>query len=621
RLSDSEIRELATEIRQFLVETVSRTGGHLAPNLGVVELTIAIHLALDMPRDKVVWDVGHQSYVHKLLTGRRGAFLSLRQEGGISGFPRREESVYDSFGTGHSSTSISAALGMALARDISGDRDYACVAVIGDGALAGGMAFEAMNDAGHIGTDLIVILNDNEMSISRSVGALAGYLGNLRTDPRVQRLKGGLEHVLTRVPLVGQPLARLADNVKKGVKSLVVPGMLFEELGFMYIGPIDGHNIRAVKRAIEHAKRVGGPVLVHAVTRKGKGYAPAEADPSRFHGTAPFDVRTGKPVGEDVRTFTSYFGEFMVRAAEVNPKVVGITAAMKDGTGLSEFARVCAGRFFDVGIAEQHAVTLAAGLASQGMRPVVAVYSTFLQRAYDQVVHDVALQRIPVMLALDRAGIVGEDGYTHQGSFDVALLRHVPNMVLMAPKDEAELMRMLHTGLELDSPCAVRYPRSEARGVPVAFPLEPLEVGRGEVLREGGDCAIFALGPMVWPALEAARLLSGRGISCAVVNARFVKPLDTDLLLRVAESTGTVLTVEDACLPGGFGSAVLEALAEAGMSDVALSRLGIPDRFVEHGTRQEILSKIGLDARGIASAVQGMLASRSTGGGKYASQG
>ncbi len=622
KLSDRQVGQLAAEIRQYIIDTVSRTGGHLAPNLGVVELTIAIHLALDCPRDKVIWDVGHQSYVHKLLTGRCGGFSSLRQQGGISGFPRPDESPYDCFATGHSSTSISAALGMARARDLAGD-DYTVLAVIGDGSFAAGMAFEAMNDAGHANTPLNVIQNDNEMSISRSVGGLASYLGSVRANPWRRQFRSAVQQAVLRIPVIGPALRALGHSIKRSIKSLLLRGMLFEELGFMYIGPIDGHNVRAVRRAIEDARQAGGSVLIHVITRKGLGYAPAEANPARFHGTGPFDVHTGEAMPDERKSFTSHFGDFMVHAGAADDRVVAITAAMTDGTGLRGFSQRFPDRFFDVGIAEQHAVTMAAGLAAGGRRPVVAIYSTFLQRAYDQVHPVVAIGNLPVVFAIDRAGIVGEDGYTHQGAFDVAFMRHIPGMTVMSPKDEAELYSMMQAALQHPGPCAVRYPRSSATGMGVQYPAEPVEMGRAEVIRDGRHCAIFALGPMVWRALEASRILSARGVSCAVVNARFVKPFDRSMLVQYASSTGMIITCEDAALPGGLGSAVLEALAQEGMSDVRAVSLGIPDRFIEHGRRDAILAQLGLDARGIAAAALKVLSERSdanpSGGGIRAS--
>ncbi len=622
KLSEDEIRQLAEEIRRYLVNTVSRTGGHLAPNLGVVELTIAIHMALDCPRDKIVWDVGHQSYVHKLLTGRREAFSTLRQQGGISGFPKPSESKYDSFATGHSSTSISAALGMALARDKAG-QDHTVLAVIGDGSLGGGMAFEALNHAGHTKTDLIVILNDNEMSISRSVGALAGVLGSARTHPSRRRFRSGFHRFVMGIPIIGKAIQAAGHRLKKSVKSFVLPGMVFEELGFTYLGPIDGHNIRAVRRAIEDARRARGPVMIHAITRKGKGYAPAEQNPAMFHGTGPFAVETGIQVSGGQPTFTSYFTEFMMRAAREDDRIVAITAAMAEGTGLRSFAEAFPDRFYDVGIAEQHAITFAAGLASAGLRPVVAIYSTFLQRAYDQIVHDVALQGLPVVFAVDRAGIVGEDGATHQGVFDLGYMRQIPGMVVMAPRDGLELCSMFAVALEHGGPSAIRYPKASGLGPDGVHPAGRIHFGRAEVVRDGTDCSVFAVGSMVWPALEASRILSTRGVSCAVVNPRFVKPIDVDTLIHYAKNTGMVITCEDSCLVGGFGSAVLESLSEAGLSDVRVVRLGVPDDFVGHGKRDIVLSDLGLDAKGIADAVLRAVGvdegKSSAGGGLYVS--
>lgn len=622
KLSESEISQLAEEIRHYLVDTVSRTGGHLAPNLGVVELTIAIHLALDCPRDKIVWDVGHQSYVHKLLTGRREAFGTLRQQGGMSGFPKPSESKYDSFATGHSSTSISAALGMALARD-KARQDHTVLAVIGDGALGGGMAFEALNHAGHAKTDLIVILNDNEMSISRSVGALAGVLGSARTHPSRRRFRSGFHRFVMGIPIIGKAIRAAGHRLKKSVKSFVLPGMVFEELGFTYLGPIDGHNVRVVRRAIEDAKRARGPVLIHAITRKGKGYAPAEQNPAKFHGTGPFVVETGIQVSGGQSTFTSYFSEFMMRAGREDDRIVAITAAMAEGTGLRSFAEAFPDRFYDVGIAEQHAVTFAAGLASAGLRPVVAIYSTFLQRAYDQIVHDVALQGLPVVFAVDRAGIVGEDGATHQGVLDLGYLRQIPGMTVMAPKDGAELCNMFKLALEHDGPSAIRYPKAAGSGIDGGRSTSRIHLGKAEVLRDGTDCTIFAVGPMAGRALEASRILSTRGVSCAVVNPRFVKPIDVHTLRHYAETTRTIITCEDSCLAGGFGSAVLESMLEAGLSDVHVVRLGVPDDFVGQGIRDVVLSDLGLDAKGIVDAVLRTASVKgsksSSGGGLYVS--
>ncbi|NLW07104.1 MAG: 1-deoxy-D-xylulose-5-phosphate synthase [Clostridia bacterium] len=607
KMSLKELELLAGEIRQELIGSVSRTGGHLAANLGVVELTLALHAVFNLPEDKLIWDVGHQCYVHKMLTGRLHKFDSLRQYGGLSGFPKRAESPYDVFNTGHSSTSISAALGFALARDLNKE-NYHVAAVIGDGALTGGMAFEAMNHAGHLKTNLIVVLNDNEMSIASPVGGLAAYLSRLRTDPMYSRGKEELESLLNRVPHVGPRVLKIIDRLKDALKYLVVPGMLFEELGFTYLGPIEGHNIGRLKEVLQHARSTKGPVLVHVVTTKGKGYRPAETLPEYFHGVGSFDPETGQVLNKGgPPSYTSVFGAELVRQGEKDSSLVAITAAMPDGTGLTPFARRFPGRFYDVGIAEQHAVTLAAGLAAAGLKPVVAIYSTFLQRCIDQVIHDVALMELPVVLALDRAGVVGEDGETHQGVFDLALLRCVPGMVLMAPKDEQELRHMLVTALQHQGPAALRYPRGAGQGVPLTGPALPLPLGKGEVLRRGNDAAILALGPQVYNALAAAEALAGLGIDCAVINPRFVKPLDEDLILEWAERTGHLLTVEEHVLAGGFGSAVLELLGNRGRENVRLRRLGIKDEFVPQGKAAVVREKLGLSAAGIEREVLQLL--------------
>lgn len=603
KLSLSQLEKLAEEIRSELINTVSKTGGHLAPNLGVVELTIALHRVFDSPRDKIVWDVGHQAYVHKLLTGRKEQFASLRQQGGLAGFPKREESIHDVFNTGHSSTSVSAALGLALARDLHKE-DYHVVAVIGDGALTGGMAFEALNMAGDRKSNIIVILNDNEMSIAENVGALSTYLTRMRTDPKYYKGKEELEQLLRRIPTIGPTVLKAMERVKDSFKHLVVPGMLFEELGFTYLGPIDGHNLGAVKKVLWDAKDLHGPVLVHVITKKGRGYKPAEQNPDKFHGTGPFEVSTGAASGGGGPVaYTEVFGKCLVQLAKENVKILAITAAMPGGTGLNRFAREIPHRFFDVGIAEQHAVTMAAGLAIEGFKPVVAIYSTFLQRAYDQVLHDVCLQNLPVVFALDRAGLVGEDGPTHHGVFDYAFLRHIPNMVIMAPKDENELQNMLKTAVEHNGPIALRYPRGAGMGVPLEQVSHTLPIGKGEVLREGKDYTILAVGSMVYPAFEAAELLAKQGIEATVVNCRFVKPLDEALILDKVQATKHVLTVEEHVLQGGFGSAVLELLEANGINDVKVKRLGIPDEFVEHATPNQLREKYGLTAKGIVETV------------------
>ncbi len=602
-----ELERLAAEIREAIVETVSRTGGHLAPSLGVVELTIAIHAVFRSPEDRIIWDVGHQSYAHKLLTGRLGRFATLRQGGGISGFPRRSESPHDAFGTGHSGTSISAASGMAAARDILGE-SRKVVAVIGDGSMTCGEAFEGLNQVGHVKQDLVVVLNDNEMSISPNVGALSSYLNRKMTGHVPTRARDELVRFLKGLPGVGEQVARVARRLEESVKALVVPGLLFEELGFRYVGPIPGHDVGPLVETLRNVRdEFRKPVLVHVVTKKGRGYPPAEREPSRYHGVGPFDPETGElqRVAEPP-SYTAVFGRALLREAAREPGLVAITAAMADGTGLAPFAAEHPGRFFDVGIAEGHAVTFAAGLAAGGLRPVVAIYSTFLQRGYDQVVHDVCLQGLPVIFALDRGGLVGDDGPTHHGVFDFAYLRHVPGIVVAAPKDEAELAVLLRTALEHPGPFALRYPRGAGLGVPVPDDPLPVPVGSWETLREGGDLAILAVGRCVAPALEAAAILEAEGRAAGVVNARFVKPLDL-VCLEAAAATGRVLTVEEGALAGGFGAAVLEHLADRGLAAVRVARAGIGDAFVEHGTQGDLRAAAGIDAAGIAAAARRLL--------------
>jgi len=599
-LTPEQLGELAGEIRTRMIDIVSRTGGHLAASLGAVELAVAIHSVFESPKDKIVWDVGHQAYAHKLLTARRDRFGTLRQAGGISGFPRRSESEHDAFDTGHGSTAIAAGAGMAKARDLSGE-DYAVVSVVGDGAMSGGMAFEALNLAGHLGTGLVVVLNDNQMSISRNVGALASYLGRLRTDPHYLRAKTDFEGLVSKLPL-GDSLLEAVDRFKDGVKQLLISGMLFEELGFTYLGPIDGHSLPDLIDALKQARALSQPVLIHAITQKGKGYVHAENDAAKWHRTGAFDIDTGEPVSASSGlSYTHVFGATMVSLAERDPRLVAITAAMRAGTGLQEFAERFPDRFFDVGMAEQTAVTFAAGLASQGMRPVAAVYSTFLQRGYDQIVHDVALPRLPVILALDRAGLVGEDGPTHHGVFDLAYLRHIPGLAVMAPKDLSELAAMLKTAVELEGPSAIRYPRGEGTNPPEGDP-EAIPLGKAELLREGDSVAVVALGSMVAPALGAARTLSEQGIEAAVVNARFAKPLDVELIGELARTCGRVVTMEENTVAGGFGSAVAELLHQQRIGAPVLC-LGIPDGFVDHGSREELLAGIGLDAESIARKI------------------
>ena len=604
-----ELSQLARELRRYIIDTVSKTGGHLAPSLGTVELTLALHRSFDCPEDKIVWDVGHQAYAHKILTGRREAFAGLRQKGGITGFPKREESVYDAFGTGHSSTSISAALGMAAARDIAGEH-YRIAAVIGDGALTGGEAFEGLNNAGTLGKDIIVILNDNGMSIAPNVGAMSEYLSRFRVAPGYHRAKQDIKNFLKSIPHIGERVYRTAEHIKDGVRSALVPGGLFTDMGFHYIGPLDGHNIALLLDVFEQAKQLKGPLLIHVETCKGKGYAPAEKAPDKFHGIGRFDVADGttlKKAGAKP-TYTSVFGKALLEAAEEDADVVAITAAMPDGTGLRTFGEKYPTRFFDVGIAEQHATTFAAGLAAAGRKPVLALYSTFAQRAYDQILHDVCLQNLHVVFALDRAGFVGEDGATHHGVFDYSYLRHLPNMKVLAPKDENELGRMLKTALSLEGPVALRYPRGEGIGASLEEPFTPLESLAAEVLEEEGEIAILAVGSMVDAAQKTAKLLKEEGLSAAVVNMRTVKPLDEELLHRMAHEKKMLVTVEENALAGGFGSAVLEALADAGLL-VPVVRFGIGDAFIEQGKPQELLEMAGLlpeqMARSILTAWKG----------------
>lgn len=598
----AQMQKLAEEIRQEIIATVAENGGHLAPSLGVVELTLALHYVLNSPIDKIIWDVGHQSYAHKLLTGRYKEFGTLRKTGGISGFPRPTESTHDAFGTGHSSTSISAALGMAVARDLNGD-DYSVVAVIGDGAMTGGMSYEALNHAGHLKKDLIVVLNDNEMSIAQNVGAMSGYLNRLRTDPMYSKGKEEMEQVLRKVP-VGPTLLRLIDKIKDSLKYLVVPGMIFEELGFFYLGPIDGHDIKALTESLQRAKAIKGPVLMHVLTKKGKGYKPAEDNPDKFHGIGPFNVVSGEIEKKNAPlSYTEVFSRTMVRLADKERKLLAITAAMPGGTGLTKFAQIYPDRFFDVGIAEQHGVTLAAGLATAGYRPVVAIYSTFLQRAYDQILHDVCLPNLPVTFAIDRAGIVGEDGPTHHGLFDLAYLGAIPNIIIMAPAHENELQHMLATAIECHCPVAIRYPRGEGIGCKMDQELKLLPIGKAEVLREGADLTLLAVGSMVRRAEEVAETLSGFGFEATVINARFVKPLDEEIILKYAGITGKVYTMEEHVLKNGFGNAVLNLLSEKGKKGIVTHCFGIPDCFVEHGNSALLTEKYGLSVEQIVQVI------------------
>jgi 1-deoxy-D-xylulose-5-phosphate synthase len=599
-LSTARLEELAAELRQEIINTVTITGGHLASNLGVVELTIALHRVFDSPRDKIIWDVGHQSYVHKLLTGRRRQFNTLRQYGGLSGFTSRDESEHDPFGAGHASTSISAALGMAVARDLTGD-NYSVIAVIGDGAITAGMAYEAMNQAGHLGTRLIVILNDNGMSISPTVGALSKLLNRARFDQRIGKAKRRSEKIITTLPL-GNKIWRFSQRLEARFKDLFAPTPLWEALGFTYIGPIDGHNIGELEKVLTQAKNyTTRPILVHVLTTKGKGYTPAETNAVYFHGVPAKNNNNGT-----IPTYSEVFAQTMLRLARQEPRLIVVTPAMPEGNCLSVVEAEFPQRVFDVGICEQHAVTFAGGMATQGYLPVVAIYSTFLQRAFDQVIHDICLQNLPVVFAIDRGGIVGDDGKTHQGTFDISYLTMVPQLVVAAPKDENELQHLLYTAIKLGRPMAVRYPRCPGLGVALDNELHELPVGKGEVLTYGEDTVILALGTSVAPSLEAAAELSAKGIKTTVVNVRFAKPLDTELINDLASHIKRFVTVEENVLTGGLGSSVAKLLQESGYHDVAVKNIGIPDEFIEHGTQAILRSKYNLDAQGIAQKVREM---------------
>jgi 1-deoxy-D-xylulose-5-phosphate synthase len=604
-LSLEELKVLAGELRDRIIHTVSMNGGHLASNLGVVELTIALHRVFNSPEDKIVWDVGHQSYSHKLLTGRRDRFSTIRKEKGISGFPRMSESEYDAFGTGHSSTSISAALGIAEGRDRQGE-NFKVIAVIGDGAMTAGLAFEGLNHAGHLKKDIIVILNDNEMSISKNVGALSAYMNRILTGDFYRRFKRETKSFLEGIPRFGGPVAKMAQKAEGTLKGLILPGILFEELGFDYVGPIDGHNIEMLVDTLKRILPSSAPTLVHVITRKGKGYEFSEKDPCIFHGIGPFEPETGSEINSrEGLSYSAAFGGVLSDLAGEDKRVVAISAAMKEGTGLECFAEKYPDRFYDVGIAEPHAVTFAAGLATRGLRPVVALYSTFLQRAYDEIIHDVCLQKLPVIFAVDRAGIVGEDGPTHNGLFDISFLRHIPNLVVMAPKDGSELRLMLELAMKLEGPSAIRYPRGRVPDTAVSN--SPLDFGKAELLRDGTDVALIAAGGSVLPALSAAGRLEKLGVKAVVVNARFVKPLDRELLLSVAARIPRIITIEENVLEGGFGSAVLECISDAGLTNVWVRRLGIPDVFVEQGNPQGLRAKYGIDEEGIFLAALSMI--------------
>ncbi|MBI3374237.1 MAG: 1-deoxy-D-xylulose-5-phosphate synthase [Betaproteobacteria bacterium] len=601
KLDRRHLKQLADELRAYVLECVSRTGGHLSSNLGTVELTIALHYVFNTPEDRIVWDVGHQTYAHKILTGRREAMATLRQLEGISGFPRRAESNYDTFGTAHSSTSISAALGMAVAAKLKGGRDEKrrrAIAVIGDGAMSAGMAFEAMNNAGAMDADLLVILNDNEMSISPPVGALNNYLARLFSGHLYDTARRTGKSMLRVVP----PILELAKRAEEHAKGMVTPSTLFEEFGFNYIGPIDGHDLDGLVPTLENISRLDGPQFLHVITRKGQGYKLAEEDPVLYHGPGKFNLAEGFRQSVPAKpSYSQVFGDWLCAMAEREPRLVAITPAMREGSGMVRFSERFPGRYFDVGIAEQHAVTFAAGLACEGMKPVVAIYSTFLQRGYDQLIHDVAIQNLPVVFALDRSGLVGGDGATHNGVFDFAFLRCVPNMTVMVPADENECWRMLNTALDLGSPTAVRYPRGAGPGVAIESDARTLPVGKGEVRRQGRRIALLAFGAMLHPALEAAA-----GLDATVANMRFVKPIDTELLRQIAQTHDVLVTVEEHAVMGGAGSAVSETLAELGIQRRVLN-LGLPDRFIDHGDPAKLLASVGLDAAGIVKSIRGVI--------------
>ncbi len=612
RLTSDELVKLSAEVRRFLLDNVSKTGGHLASNLGCVELTLALHYCFNSPNDRFIWDVGHQAYTHKIVTGRRDLFHTQRQYKGISGFPKRSESPHDAFGAGHSSTSISAGLGMAVAGDLKGS-DNRVIAVIGDGSLTGGMAFEALNQAGHLKKNLIVVLNDNEMSISKNVGSFSSFVSRKLTGGYFRDLKKEMQGLLEQIPAIGGNILKFARRAEHSLKGFLTPGMLFEALGFEYIGPIQGHDLPQMLEIFSNVSSLNEPVLIHVMTTKGKGYEPAELTPELFHGVGPFNHATGAVTAAKASapSYTGIFGQTMLKLAREDEKIIAITAAMPDGTGLTHFATEFPKRFFDVGIAEQHALTFAAGLAVEGFRPVAAIYSTFMQRAYDQVFHDICLQKLPVTLALDRSGVVGDDGPTHHGAFDLSYLRHLPEMTVMAPKDENELQHMLKTAIYSGCPISLRYPRGNGFGIPLDQELREMPIGMGEKLTEGDDLAIIAIGSTVYPAVEAASLLQKKGIMATVINARFVKPLDRKLILTAAERTGHLVTIEENALQGGFGTAILELLSDEGKIDVRVKRIGIPDRFIEQGSQTQLRSDLGLDGAGIAETCEAFLKSPS----------
>jgi 1-deoxy-D-xylulose-5-phosphate synthase len=614
KLERSQLPQVAEEMREQIIEVVSQIGGHFGGNLGAVELTLALHYVFDTPRDQLVWDTGHQTYPHKLITGRRDTFHTIRQHDGISGFCKREESEYDVFNAGHASTSISAALGIAVARDLRKE-DYRVAAIIGDGALSGGMALEGLNQAGHLKRKLLLVLNDNDMSISTNVGAISGYLNRIIKGQTYNELKDLAKGIVDRVPLIGGRLKGLASDMEQLMKQIVVPGLLFEELGFKYLGPYDGHDLNFLIDLFEKWKDYDGPLLVHVITKKGKGYSPAESKPIWSHGVTPFDIKSGEVKKSDKvapPSYTAVFADTLIELARKDPKIVAVTAAMPEGTGLDKFGKAFPERMFDVGIAEEHAVTFCGGMATQGMKPIAAIYSTFLQRAFDQVFHDVTIMDLPVVFALDRGGIAGADGPTHHGIYDMAYLRIFPNMICMAPKDENELRHMLKTAFECGHPASLRYPRGNGTGVAMDPELRSLPIGKGEVLREGDDATIFAIGTEAWPAFAAAELLFRDGIDVAVVNGRFIKPLDDELIFRFCKPGARIITVEEGSLAGGFGSAVMERVQQLEIRDVEFHCIGIPDEYVHHGAQDILRAQFDLHPEGIAARVRRFIAQRNS---------
>ena len=610
QLNKEEKAQLAQELRQLVIETVSETGGHLASNLGVVELTIALLDTFDLPNDVIVWDVGHQTYIHKILTGRKDKISTLRKFNGLAGFPKSVESEYDSFNTGHSSTSISAALGIARARDIKKENNYV-IAVIGDGALTGGMALEALNDAGNSNTNLIVILNDNEMSIAKNVGGISDFLTRIRTRKLYNKSNRYIKNAVSHIPRVGNGIIKFVRKIKYGIKQLIIPNMLFEDLGFKYLGPVDGNNIEDLEEIFKKAKDLEGPILIHAITKKGKGYRPAEENPDKFHSSSAFEIATGMPKKKKGDDYSKIFGKKLVKLAEDNKKIVAVTAAMKDGTGLTEFAEKFPGRFFDVGIAEQHALTMAAGIAKNGLIPVVSIYSSFYQRGYDQVIHDICLQNLPVIMCVDRAGIVGNDGETHQGIYDMAFFRLIPNICIMAPKDFTELEKMLDFAVSLKKPVVIRYPRG-GEGKEKFTEHKNIELGKCEkvktILLENDKkyVTIIAIGNMVSKSMQIARALSEKNIEAEVINARFLKPLDKESIIQSIEKTKKCITIEDGTIIGGLGSAIKELISEENLKDIQIKSFAYPDKFIEHGSIEELEAKYGLDVDTICAYIEGM---------------